>query len=158
MSWKVKRAVFRDWISVIQPEEDWSLFNLVQAVKIKVFNLPRKVIEIPKEVKPAPVVVAPVVVPEKIQETPPKIEKQQPVVEPVVAAPAKMAEESIAVPEEKVAKSPEKLPAKLENELEQPVAIDAGHLLPQVTMVPSSETMGESNLAKRKPEIASDRE
>lgn len=50
MSWKIKRTVFRDYISIIQPEEDWSLFNLTQNIKQKVYNLPRKVFE--KKEKP----------------------------------------------------------------------------------------------------------
>lgn len=54
MSWKIKRTVFRDWVSIIQPDDDWSLFNLVQTIKQKAYGMPRRVFEVPKEEKPKP--------------------------------------------------------------------------------------------------------
>lgn len=151
-SWKMKRTVFRDWISIIQPDDDWSLFNLVQTIKQKAYGLPRKVFEVPKETKPTT---------PTHQQTPK--EKSQPATEIQTPGPNSQSDDKVIVPqvEEKLSKSPEKQPEKIE---EEPVVStievvkEVSSNLPQVTMVPSSDTIGESSLVKRKPEIDSDRE
>ena len=65
LSWKIKRTVFRDYASIIQPEEDWSLFNLTQNIKQKVYDLPRTVFEKKEKPQEKPDTIIPVAVEEK---------------------------------------------------------------------------------------------
>lgn len=164
MSWKIKRTVFRDYISIIQPEEDWSLFNLTQNIKQKVYGLPRKVfekkerlvekpeqassqIEDPKktssqeEEKPKTEEIAPEVV---------KSPEVKPVPEPIIEETKKQPEKPIERKEEK----PIVRKAEIEEESIESKAVD----LPQVIMTQSGDTRQESSLVKRKPSIGSDRE
>lgn len=48
-SWRTKRTVFRDHISIIESEEEWSLYNLVQSVKESIFKRPRTVLSNSKQ-------------------------------------------------------------------------------------------------------------
>lgn len=66
LSWKIKRTVFRDYASIIQPEEDWSLFNLTQNIKQKVYDLPRTVFEKKEKPQEKRDTIVPVAVEEKL--------------------------------------------------------------------------------------------
>ena len=153
MSWKVKRTVFRDWISIIQPEDDWSLFNLVQTIKQKVYNLPRKVIEPPMKIVTSLQVDKNIV----IQTTKEKAQKSPEIQTPQVV---KQKEEAVPQSEDKTLKSPQRHTEKIPQEIkeEDEILKNPEVILPAVTMVPTIDTLGDSNLTKRKPEITSDRE
>lgn len=158
-SWKLKRAVFRDCFNLIEPEDDWSVFNIVQNVKQKIYNLPRKIFETkekskkddekPKEKEQAPSNINPKKEDSKLQETTPQHLAK--VIEEDISKEESPKEEAL----KKLEEDNKEKTLLQESPKIQEMAIDE---LPAVIPNQSSQTCPTSNLAKRKPEISSDRE